>query len=102
LASHGFEAHAFRIGAPAQSGAGEQRLRIAVGALKFDESWSDLRRAWSETSWQMRRLRDDPECADQEFSACTHGADPGLCVALAFDPEEEVARPYIVPGVRPS
>jgi phosphoribosylformylglycinamidine synthase len=102
LASHGFDAHAFRIGAPTHGGVGEPRLRIAVGALKFDESWTDLRRAWSETSWQMRRLRDAPECADQEFAACTRGADPGLCVALAFDPEEDVAAPYIMRGFRPT
>ncbi|HSY08488.1 MAG TPA: phosphoribosylformylglycinamidine synthase [Steroidobacteraceae bacterium] len=102
LASHGFGAHAFRIGTPAVSGAGESRVRITVGALRFDESWTALRRAWSETSWQMRRLRDAPVSADQEFAACTRDADPGLCVALTFDPEEDVAAPYIARGLRPA
>src|SRR6202043_369840 len=102
LESHGFGAHAFRIGAPAPRAAGEMRIRIAVGASKFDESWTDLKRAWSETSWQMRRLRDAPASADQEFAACTASEDAGLCVALAFDPEEDVAAPYIRRHVRPA
>jgi len=102
LASHGFGAHAFRIGTPVLSGTGEMRLRISVGAVQFDESWRDLKRAWSETSWQMRRLRDDPACADEEFAASTQEADAGLSVALAFDPQEDVAAPYIMRGVRPA
>jgi phosphoribosylformylglycinamidine synthase len=102
LARHGFGAHAFRIGTPVPRDAGEMRIRIAVGGFKFDESWTDLKRAWSETSWQMRRLRDEPACADQEFAACTRSADPGLSVALAFDPQEDVAAPYIRRDVRPA
>ena len=102
LGSHGFGAHAFRIGAPVLEGAGEMRIRISVGTLVFDESWADLKRAWSETSWQMRRLRDDPQCADEEFAAGSKDTDAGLSVALTFDPQEDVAAPYIMRGVRPA
>jgi phosphoribosylformylglycinamidine synthase len=102
LGSHGFSSHAFRIGVPVHSGAHALRLRIAVGDLKFDESWSELKHAWSETSWQMRRLRDDPGCADEEFAASTRAADAGLSVALTFDPQEDIAAPYILRGVRPA
>ena len=77
------------------------RIRIACAAFIFDESWSELKRAWSETSWQMRRLRDDPVCADQEYAACTASADPGLKVALAFDPQEDIAAPFVTRGIRP-
>jgi len=35
LGSHGFAAHAFRIGAPVLAGAHAMRLRIAVGDLNF-------------------------------------------------------------------
>ena len=105
FARYGFAAHAFRIGAPltrATHGANSDlRVRIEVGALRFDESWSELRRAWSETSWQMRRLRDAPACADEEFAACADSLDAGLSVALAFDPEEDIAAPYIARGIRP-
>jgi phosphoribosylformylglycinamidine synthase len=50
----------------------------------------------------MRRLRDDPSCADEEFAACTREADAGLSVALTFDPQEDIAAPYILRGVRPA
>ena len=102
LGSHGFASHAFRIGVPVVGGAHAMRLHIAIGDLKFDEAWSDLKRAWSETSWQMRRLRDDPSCADEEFAASTREADAGLSVALTFDPQEDIAAPYILRGVRPA
>jgi phosphoribosylformylglycinamidine synthase len=46
----------------------------------------------------MRRLRDDPECADEEFAAQTAEADAGLSVALSFDPEEDIAAPYVARG----
>ena len=78
------------------------RVQIKIGAVELDESWVDLRRAWSETSWRMRRLRDDPQCADEEFEAQTNAADPGLSVALSFDPEDDIAAPYIARGVRPA
>ena len=53
----------------------------------LDEAWSDLRRAWSETSYRMRRLRDDPQCAEEEFAAAQDDAtDPGLSQRLSFDP----------------
>jgi phosphoribosylformylglycinamidine synthase len=102
LGSHGFASHAFRIGVPVLGGAVAMRLRITVGNLKFDESWSELKHAWSETSWQMRRLRDDPGCADEEFIASTREADAGQSVALTFDPQEDIAAPYILRGVRPA
>jgi phosphoribosylformylglycinamidine synthase len=105
LAAHAITEHAFRIGTPIPMRAGDEardpRVRIALGPLLFDEAWGELRRAWSETSWQMRRLRDAPDCADQEFSACADVADPGLSIALAFDPQEDIAAPYVGRGSRP-
>ena len=80
----------------------DMRLRIAVGEAVLDEPWTELRRAWSETSWQMRRLRDDPECADEEHAAALDAAAPGLRWQLEFDPQEDVAAPYIASGVRPA
>ncbi len=80
----------------------EMRLRIAVGEAILDEPWAELRRAWSETSWQMRRLRDDPDCADEEHAAALDVSAPGLRWQLEFDPQDDVAAPYIASGVRPA
>jgi phosphoribosylformylglycinamidine synthase len=50
----------------------------------------------------MRRLRDDPQSADEEYEAQCAADDPGLSVALRFDPEEDIAAPYISRGARPA
>ena len=98
LAKYGLSKAALYLGAPTS----DMRVRMKIGAVELDESWVELRRAWSETSWRMRRLRDDPQCADEEFQAQTNPADPGLSVALSFDPEDNVAAPYIAKGIRPA
>lgn len=98
LAQHGLESAALPLGAPTR----ELRIRMSVGDTVLDEPWQDLRRAWSETSWQMRRLRDDPGCADEEYAAQCAVDDPGLSVRLSFDPEEDIAAPYVARGARPA
>jgi phosphoribosylformylglycinamidine synthase len=98
LARHGLADDALYLGAPVS----DLRVQISVGGERLDESWVDLRRAWSETSWRMRRLRDDPQSADEEFAAQTAADDPGLSVALSFAPEDDIAAPYISRGVRPA
>jgi phosphoribosylformylglycinamidine synthase len=98
LARHGLTDAALYLGAPVS----ELRVQMRVGATLFDESWVDLRRAWSETSWCLRRLRDDPQCADEEFAAQTAQDQPGLSVDLTFDPQVDIAAPYVARGARPA
>jgi phosphoribosylformylglycinamidine synthase len=98
LARHGLLEHAVRLGTPQR----ELRVRLRAGELQLDESWADLRRAWSETSWRLRRLRDDPQCADEEFAAQTDEHAGGLSVELSFDPQEDVAAPYVAGSGRPA
>ena len=77
------------------------RLRIGVGAEVFDEPLVDLRRAWSETSYHMRRLRDDPDCAAEEIASALDWSDPGLQWRLPYDADADIAAPYIARGARP-
>ncbi|MET0280876.1 MAG: phosphoribosylformylglycinamidine synthase [Steroidobacteraceae bacterium] len=85
------------IGAPVSTlhlsftGEGEQ--------LQLD--WLAARRAWSETSHRMRLLRDEPDCAREEFAAQLDAGDPGLQVALTFDAQQDIAAPYLNVGARP-
>jgi phosphoribosylformylglycinamidine synthase len=98
FAAHGLAAVVQRIGRPRP----ERRLRVMhAERVVLDESLNDLRRAWSETSHRMRRLRDDPECADEEFATILDDEDPGLQWRLGFSADEDVAAPYIARGVRP-
>jgi phosphoribosylformylglycinamidine synthase len=57
--------------------------------------------AWHETSHAMQRLRDHPECADQERVAVVDTLDHALVPALHFDAGADVAAPYIARGHRP-
>ena len=60
-----------------------------------------LQRQWAETSYQIQRLRDNAECADQEFDALLEEDNPGLSAKLSFDVNEDIAAPFIKRGVRP-
>mgnify|MGYP001806394992 FL=1 len=66
----------------------------------FEADRADLQRAWSETSYRMQSLRDNPDCAAESF-ARIGGFDPGLHVDPSFDPDDDIAAPYIERGVRP-
>lgn len=58
-------------------------------------------RWWSETSYRIQVLRDNPDCAQQEFDALLDSDDPGLSVKLTFDQNENIAAPFIARGARP-
>jgi phosphoribosylformylglycinamidine synthase len=67
----------------------------------FSAPRAELLQTWSETSYQIARLRDDAECAKEEFEALADVANPGLSVALSFDPADDIAAPFIATGARP-
>ncbi len=62
---------------------------------------TELRAAWSETSFLMQSLRDNPECAREEYERATDPTDPGLSARLTFDPAEDIAAPWVATGARP-
>ena len=98
FARHGLGGLVHVLGRPAAHG----RLTIASGGrLLLDEPVAELRRAWSETGARLRALRDDPECAGEEAAAQDVADDPGLVARLSFDPDADVAAPYIARGARP-
>ncbi|QTP53949.1 phosphoribosylformylglycinamidine synthase [Billgrantia sulfidoxydans] len=52
-------------------------------------------RTWAETSYRMQALRDNPDCAKNEFDGLLDGRDPGLSVSPTFDVDENVAAPFV-------
>ena len=64
----------------------------------YEAPRTELHRAWSEVSWRISRLRDNPACADAEYDALLDAADPGITPQLSFDPAEDVAAPFIPQG----
>ncbi|MFO1314537.1 MAG: phosphoribosylformylglycinamidine synthase [Burkholderiales bacterium] len=78
------------------------RVRMARrGVVLLDEARVDLHRAWSATTHAMQVRRDHPESADQEYGRIADTGDPGLSPRLTFDPDEDVAAPYVARGARP-
>lgn len=71
------------------------------GKCVLSEARSDLQKAWSEVSWQIARMRDNPECADSEYSLISDEHNGGLVLTMGFDPEENIAAPFINTGARP-
>ncbi|MEK6662542.1 MAG: phosphoribosylformylglycinamidine synthase [Pseudomonadota bacterium] len=67
----------------------------------YDAARIDLQRVWSETTYHMQRMRDNPECAQQEFDRLLDASDPGLSVALTYDLNADIAAPFIMTGQRP-
>jgi len=61
----------------------------------------DLQRAWSETSYHMQKLRDNPACAQQEYDRILDTNDPGLQFNLSFDASDNIVAPYIQSNNRP-
>jgi phosphoribosylformylglycinamidine synthase len=70
------------------------------GVEVFAGSRQQLQQLWSETSYQLQALRDNPECAREEFDALSQ-PDPGLSASLSFDPADNIAAGFINTGARP-
>jgi phosphoribosylformylglycinamidine synthase len=96
LARHGLAASV--LGTPNA----DDVVRIACGdQVLLAEPRSTLQRLWSETSWRMQTLRDNPESAQQEYDRILEALDPGLAPVVAFDPGPAASAPFVSRGARP-
>ena len=88
----------FDLGAPNDS------LQVTInhnGQSVLDESRIALEQAWAETSFHIQSLRDNSECAQQEFDQIARADDPGFAPKLSFDPQDNLAAPMINTGIKP-
>jgi len=86
LAAHGLQAAAHRIGRATPGARDGATPRIAFtreGRAVFSAPLAALERAWSELTWRMQALRDNPDCALEEYDALLDAADPGLTMRVA-------------------
>lgn len=85
---------------PVDAGKGE--LQVWRDANKvFGATLSDLHQVWDAVSWKITQQRDNPVCADSEHAAAGEPTDPGMHVHLTFDPQENVAAPFINVAAKP-
>jgi phosphoribosylformylglycinamidine synthase len=67
----------------------------------YTESRLHLQKLWQNTSYQIARLRDNPNCVDSEYQSVEDVSDPGMSPILRFDPNENPSAPFINKGTRP-
>ena len=75
-------------------------FKVYVGErLAIATDLTYLRRAWSETTYRMQALRDNPVTAKEEYDNALDEQDPGLTFSLTYDPDEKlnVERPIFKP-----
>jgi phosphoribosylformylglycinamidine synthase len=97
LRAHGLSKQSHVIGKPNDKGVMEV-WRDAKA--QFSAPLEELHKIWDEVSWRITQQRDNPACADSEH-ALAGGSDAGLHLALAFDPAEDVAAPFLNLGAKP-
>jgi phosphoribosylformylglycinamidine synthase len=77
-------------------------LRLVRNAKPvFAAPRAELERCWSELSFRMQSLRDEPGCAQEEFDRILDREDPGLSAALTYDASDDIATAFISRGARP-
>ena len=98
FAKHGLEKLVSVIGTPLPG----HELNISSGGhVCLQSNLPELHQAWCETSFEIQKLRDHPDCADQEFARALEWQQPFLQANPVFDPQQNPAAPYIASGVRP-
>ena len=82
LRAHGLGECAFPIGTLNDR---DEILFTRIARPVLREKRVELQRAWSETTFLMQQLRDNPECAKEEHDRILDASDPGLSFQLGFE-----------------
>lgn len=83
--NHVDEKYVSVIGKPTKA----QTLAIKVNDEQvYLNSRANLQELWSNTSYHIQKMRDNPETSAQEYAAILDDADPGLSYQLTFDPKQ--------------
>jgi phosphoribosylformylglycinamidine synthase len=79
-----FGERAMKIGQPSQ----EQKIIITENGIDiYQNTRAQLEAWWSDTSYQIQRLRDNPVSADEEFAAISEAKDLSLFAKVTFKSE---------------
>ncbi|WOJ93747.1 phosphoribosylformylglycinamidine synthase [Congregibacter variabilis] len=79
----------------------DEQVRVWSGSeLLIDTMRGALEERWSQCSHALQRLRDNPDCADEEFARIS-AVDPGLSTHVGFDIHEDIVGSMINIGARP-
>ncbi|KAH9993532.1 phosphoribosylformylglycinamidine synthase [Russula vinacea] len=85
--AHGFESSLIHsIGKVLQKSEEHSFTILHGGNILFSSTRAILQQLWAETSYQMQSLRDDPDCAAEEFALIADPTYKGLEYHLTFTP----------------
>ncbi|MBN8411694.1 phosphoribosylformylglycinamidine synthase [Halomonas cupida] len=74
----------------------DDQIRVTLFEEPLLETTRQLtQRTWSETSYRLQALRDNPECAKNEFDNLLDTRDPGLSATPTFDVDEDITAPFV-------
>ncbi|WP_075880689.1 phosphoribosylformylglycinamidine synthase [Vreelandella massiliensis] len=74
----------------------DDQVRVTLFEEPLLETTRQLtQRTWSETSYRMQALRDNPECAKNEFDNLLDARDPGLFATPTFEVDEDITAPFV-------
>ena len=81
---------------------GNDQFSIQFNASKvFEDDITQLRRSWSLTTYHMQKLRDNPECAQQEYDSVLNNQKPTLFSSLTYQTDEKICGPFIGKAAKP-
>ena len=90
--------HVHKLGTVSKS----PQLRFSMGAeVLLEQSTHEMLKIWSETSYAISALRDNPETARQEYEQLSNLDDPGLSPELTFTPVQIESPRNVSTGGRP-
>ncbi|HLR30305.1 MAG TPA: phosphoribosylformylglycinamidine synthase [Paenalcaligenes sp.] len=98
LREWGLSQHSHVIGAHSDS---DLFTIFRDGSFIYRQPWTELSKHWARFSYEMSRRRDNPETAQAEYELWQQADLPGLSADVSFNPQENIAAPYINAGARP-
>ncbi|RMZ91185.1 hypothetical protein DV736_g1559, partial [Chaetothyriales sp. CBS 134916] len=100
----------YKIGRVSTKTSAQDVVMYHGGRLVLRKKRAQLQQFWSNTSYWIQRLRDNPVCADEEYSHITSDLNPGLSYNLTFNPKDNIntyastaasVLSYLRPSLRP-
>ena len=88
----------FDIGEPVK---GDDVYFFYEGKEVLSGTRSNYQSLWANTSYAMQSLRDNSECAKQEYARIQDEKDSGLFSELSFDINEDIAAPFLNNQAKP-
>lgn len=90
LASHGVSSDYIKVVATPDFAA--QNIIVKSGDdVVYSNTRGQLQEVWSTTSYEMQKLRDNPNTAKEEFASISDDKNPGLQYQLTYDPKDDLS-----------